>query len=85
MTKVKIFNFEVSNCAYGAGEDDSKERWYRINTPKLVSYDEVERTINDFLKDKNYIDMKVTTVDADYHNNSLANKIILVYTIIYTD
>ena len=85
MTKVKVFNFEVSNCAYGADKDDFKERWYKINTPKLVSYDEVEETINNFLKDKNYIDMKVTTVDADYHNNGLANKVILVYTIIYTD
>ena len=59
MTKVKVFNFEVSNCAYGADKDDFKERWYKINTPKLVSYDEVEETINNFLKDKNYIDMRV--------------------------
>ena len=85
MTKVKVFNFEVSNCAYGASKENSKEYWYKVDNPKLVSYDEIERILTDFLKDKNYIDMKVTTVDANYHNNALANTIILVYSIVYTD
>ena len=85
MTKVKVLKFEVSNCAYTANEDDFKTIWYKNNAPKLVSYEEVEETINDFLKDKNYIDMKVTTVDSIYSNNGRSNKIILVYSIVYSE
>lgn len=85
MNKIKVFNFEVCNCAYGADEKDFKTSWYQNNYKNLISYEEIDATLNNFLKDKIYVDLTVSTIDAHKHNNGLANKVILVYTLVYKD
>ena len=85
MTKVKVFNFEVSNSAYGASEDDLKSAWCKKNQKKLVSYKAIEDTLNEFLADKTLISMNVNNVDIHYHNNGRNNLIQLVYTIVYSE
>lgn len=44
----------------------------------------IDKEINDFIEDKNVIDIKVNTIDIRYHNNGYSNTIGLVYTILYT-
>lgn len=83
--KIKVFNFEVSNCAHGADKEREHEVWYKTNKPKLVSYEDIETILNNFLKGKVLVDVKVNTVDVKYHNNALSNTIILVYTVIYLE
>ena len=43
----------------------------------------IETIINDFIKDKKVIDIKINNIDVHYHNNGYDNRIQLVYTVIY--
>jgi hypothetical protein len=82
--KVKIFRFQVSNASYlNDREDDKTSRWYSNNSKELVKENEIETIINDFIEDKNVVEIKVTTIDVLYHNNARSNTIELIYTIMY--
>ena len=83
--KTKIFRFEVANAASRPFEKDKKELWYQNNIKKIKTEQQIETEINVFLKDKTFVDMKVSTVDIQYHNNGRANTIHLIYTILYTE
>ncbi|WP_125154487.1 hypothetical protein [Clostridium rectalis] len=85
MTKIKVFNFEVSNFAYHASGEDLIREWYKKQVKKLVPYSDIEKILNKFLENKTLISLNVNTVDAYYHNNGRANIIQLVYTIIYSE
>ena len=83
--KIKVFKFTVSNAASSPSENDMKERWYDKRKSELVDEEEIEDTINDFIRHKNVISMYVNNVDVKYNNNGRGNSIQLVYTILYED
>ena len=45
MTKIKVFNFEVSNPSFKADEKDSKEGWCKKLRKDLVEYTTIEKNI----------------------------------------
>ena len=79
--KIKLFRFEVSNASSLALESD----WYKNDKEKIVSEEMIEYIVNDFIYDKNVIDIKVNNVDVNYHNNARGNTIHLLYTIMYEE
>lgn len=77
MTRIKTFRFKGSRTKYignGIGHENLKD-----------SADIIDETINNFIYDEvaELIDIKITTVDCNYHNNGGYNDIDLIYTIIY--
>ena len=83
MTKIKTFVFTVANFKR-CSEDDN------LDTKKAE--EKIDNKINDFLKDKNYIDLKINSVDVSTHNMvgdnfnpNIRNHVKLYYSIIYTD
>lgn len=79
--KIKLFRFEVSNASSLALESD----WYKNDKEKIVSEGMIENIVNDFIYDKNVIDIKVNNADVNYHNNARGNTIHLLYTIMYEE
>lgn len=89
--RVKTFEFLVSNWAYLEDISDSKyqDNTYKlnrvINHKKQIKYaSDIENTINDYLNNNNVelVDMKIDTIDINYHNNAGANTIKMIYTLI---
>ena len=87
MMKIKLFRFEVNNASCHLFEDDKKDCWanrlVKEEQEQLVSEEMIETIINDFIKDKKVIDIKINNIDVHYHNNGYDNRIQLVYTVIY--
>ena len=81
--KIAVFKFEVSNSARCPLKGDETYSWYVASRNRLVDTDTVERKINRFCEDKDVVDIKVNTVDAQYHNNARGNTIELWYTVMY--
>lgn len=69
--KVKIFRFAASPFASEIGD------------PKVDDLSDEEDIINNFIKDKEVIDIRVNTIDVQYRSNTKCNTIHLVYTILY--
>ena len=82
---VKVFKYEVSNSSRVAFTEDKKTDWYRKAQARMLSPEEIEREINEFICDKEVLSIQVSTVDAYYHNNGRGNLIELWYTIVYVD
>ena len=82
---VKIFEFEISNASSAPTDGDMREPWYARERRKLVSTNEMEETINNFIEytTKRVIDIKVNIYEVRYHNNGRGNTNHIVYTIIY--
>lgn len=82
---VKIFEFEISNASSAPINGDMNEPWYVREKRKIVSTDEIEETINNFIDcaTKRVIDIKVNIYEVRYHNNGRGNTNHIVYTIIY--
>ena len=74
MKKIKVFRFQV--CDFQTKTEDYE---------KVKTEDTIEKTINEFIKDKSDVEIKVNTVDVKYHNNARCNTIHMIYTIVYTD
>lgn len=75
MFKVKTFRFTGSECRYINGKFEcAKEQTKDIDT-----------IINNFISKyvEELIDIKITTVESNYHNNGGYNNVDLIYTIIY--
>ncbi len=83
MTKVKIMRFCVCNCTTVCCKGDENTSWYKENVNEVSSVTEIEKIVNDFIKDKSVIDIKVNTIDVLYHNNARSNTVDLIYTIMY--
>ena len=84
--KVKVFNFEVSNSASHCFSTDKLTNWYADCENRLKSPVDIENTINKFLENvSNVIDIKVTAVPIDTHNENRGNIIKLYYTIMYEE
>ena len=73
--KIKTFKFVASLCGH-------EEKGRGINA---FNADNIDDTINDFCKDKDVIDVKVNTIEHNWHNNGGSNGIDIIYTIIYRD
>ena len=58
-------------------------KWKENGGGECINTELIESEINEFMEDKEVIDVKVNTVDHDYHNNGGANGITLVYTVMY--
>ena len=61
----------------------SKSLWKKDGGGECINTELIEDEINNFCKDKEVVDIKVNTVEYDYHNNGGCNGITLVYTIMY--
>lgn len=77
MIKIKTFRFTGSKTKYlgsSKGHQNLKD-----------STNIIDETINFFICNEvaELIDIKITTVDCNYHNNGGYNDIDLIYTIIY--
>ena len=70
--KIAIFTYEASKPSL-----KGKGGGYCIDAELI------ESEINEFCEDKDVIDIKVNTVEYDYHNNGGCNGVLLVYTITY--
>lgn len=81
--KVKAFSFRLSNPASSAFGDDVQSTWYKKNISLIQTTEDIENTINEFIEDKTVVQMIVTHVDVNYHNNARGNTIDLIYTIMY--
>lgn len=81
--KVKVFEFEVSNGASRLCDGDEGTNWAKKLEAKLFSPAMVSDVINDFVKDKDVVDIKVNNVDVQYHDNCRGNTVRLWYTILY--
>lgn len=81
--KVKAFKFRLSNSASHASADDVQSTWYKQNISVVQTTEDIENTINEFIEDKTVVQMIVTHVDVNYHNNARGNTIDLIYTIMY--
>lgn len=83
--KIKTFQFEVCNISTGI-EDASTSM---INTHafetaanNLTQPSDIDIVINDFIKDKDIIDINITVINQKYRQRNY-NTIILWYTIQY--
>lgn len=58
---------------------------YEISNASTVCFDDdkIEDEINEFLSDKELIEIKVNQADVRFHNNGRSNTIHLIYTIVY--
>ena len=83
MLKIKIFRFRVSNATSSPFSGDEKSEWFMKAKKEIWSEKKIEKTINDFIADKDIVDIKINNVDVQYHNNGRGNTIDLVYTITY--
>lgn len=65
--------------------EDYKKDWFKERLAELKSEKDIERIINEFLykEAKKVLEIKVNTVDVEYHNNARGNTVDLVYTILY--
>ena len=85
MLKVKVLRFTVSNSASVHFPEDERQSWFKEEKARLCSEADVERKINNFIKNKNVVDIKVNNVDVRYHNNARGNAIDLIYTVLYKE
>lgn len=81
--KIKVFKFKISNWTSVCFDEDKRTPDYKAKQAELATEEQIEQTINDFIKDKQNVSITVTPVDVHYHNNGRSNDIELVYTIMY--
>ena len=70
--KIAVFKYEAS-----------KSGWKENGGGECINAELIESEINEFCEDKEVIDIKVNTVEYDYHNNGGCNGVEIVYTIMY--
>ena len=84
MKKIKIFRFEVSNWSSEAFEDDLRKPAYLNSQKTIVTEEQMEAIINDFIKDKVVVSISTDTIRVQNHNNGRGNTVHLVYSILYS-
>ena len=83
--KVKIFRFRVSNWTSIALERDKTDCQYKEAKKEVMTEEQIETIVNDFIREKNIVSIDVSTVDVEYHNNGRGNTVDLIYTIVYKE
>ena len=84
VTKVKVFEFQVSN-PYGSVATGPQGCWKERFENDLPSTQEQEKEMNKFLKGKKIINVLVNTYNIHSHNNGGCKTIIVRYTYFYED
>jgi len=85
VTKVKIFEFRVSN-PYGSVATGACGCWKeKFDDSVLPSTQEQEKEMNKFLKGKTIKNVVVNTYDIHQHNNGGCDTIIVRYTYFYEE
>lgn len=84
---IKTFRFRVSNWTSVAWDKDEQSPHFAKGQKELVTEEEITKQINKYINtsipDRKVIDIKITPVDVNYHNNARGNTIDLIYTIMY--
>jgi hypothetical protein len=70
--KIAVFKYKASVA-----------KWTDNGGGECLDTELIENEINEFCEDKEVIDIKVNTIDYDYHNNGGCNGVTIVYTIMY--
>lgn len=83
-TKIKTFKFEVCNVSTHIFNVDKQNMRYKDEAKKIISPDTIDKTINDFIADKDVININIKTVEEHYHNNGRGNTVALWIIIHYT-
>lgn len=86
MFAIKVFKFQVSNWTSSPCESDVNSNRYFNARSRLFSPNSIETTINNWIDDNptyQIKDIKISTVDVEYHNNGRGNTVELWYTITY--
>lgn len=82
--KVKTFQFNVlSSCVDNdmhMKKQNMHDEWESLYTPEKI-----DKTINEFCKDKHVIDILVNEIYRSNTKDNGTNKVMLQYTIKYTD
>ena len=73
--KVKIFRFIESKNLYENNISNQK-----VNQEDFDKYGDI---INNFIEDKEVINIEVNTIQAKYHNNSGYHENHIIFTILY--
>lgn len=97
MTKVKTFEFRVSNwlgresavwldAAILKKQADYNKKHKSLTDPNhIFSPAEMDKVVNDFITDKDVIDIKVSNYIYDRHNNGYCDSVVEVYTVLYKE
>lgn len=80
--KIKVFKFEVCNWAVDL-TDEQKNARSREALQRISNEEDIENTINNFIENKDVLQIITNNIDVNYHNNGRYNTIQLVYTILY--
>lgn len=86
MRKVKVFRFTVTNWTTAGGTiDEIRSQYFQKAASQVWSPKKVEEAINDWADCNEYqiLDIKVTAVEEQHHNNGGTNTVELWYTILY--
>lgn len=86
MRKVKIFNATVSNWTTAGGTlEEIRSKYFQQAAKQVLTPHQVEETINHWAECGGYeiVDIKVTAVEIQHHNNGATNTVELWYTILY--
>ena len=82
--KIKTFIFNIfSSCT--DDEMHMKKQNLHDEYETLYTQERIDKEINDFIKDKKLIDIKINELKKSFTNNNGTNKICVLYTIIYDD
>ena len=84
MNRIKIFRFSVSHFSSAVLQNDKSMREYSYIQKSLKTEEEIEDIINDFIRGKDIISIKVNALEVQKHNRINGNMIDLVYTILYS-
>lgn len=92
--KIKVFKFEIVNWGtkyVGKSRMELEKEFFTIKDRdklddairRIDKIEDIENIVNDFIKDKEIIDIKTDVIHTQYHNNGCPNTMHLIYTIIY--
>ena len=82
--KVKNFRFRVSNWTSRPCLGDETNPLFYEGAKEVYDCEQIDEILDDFLKDANrIIDIRVTPIEVNKHNNGKGNTVDLIYTFLY--
>ena len=83
--KVKSFRFRVSNWTLNPSPKDKEDSHFVVAADEVKCCEEIDYVLNRFMQSVKVIDVKVSTIDVNYHNNGRGNKVDMMYTVLYEE
>ena len=86
MKKVEIFKTTVSNWTTAGGTpSELSSKYFQEAAKQVLTPQQIEEAINHWAECGGYeiVDIKVTTVEIQHHNNGATNTVELWYTVLY--